>query len=154
MKLSAFSFIDSQAININKLRRYIYVPRHSLSVHWASSSSINSQFPRKWGTKAAWLVGKKKKNPKWIKAIMSEKISDKIAAVATCAPLLDIRMRTFSCGELPTHCSRSDTPFGFSERRASSPQTRKIKKHEKQSKSQTNTCLFSCQEVILPDCAS
>lgn len=96
-----------------------------------------------------------KKNHKQIKTIMSERIPVKIAAVATCASLLDIRkrMRTFSCGELPTQCSRSGTPSGFSDRRASSPGTRKINNNRK-TKPETNTCLFFCQKVILPDCAS
>lgn len=99
VKLSAFSFIDSKATNISKLRRYISVPRCFVSIHWASNSSTGSSFPRKGGTRVAWLLGKK--NPRQIKAIMSERISVKIEAVATSASLLDIRKRmsTFSCGE-------------------------------------------------------
>lgn len=60
VKLSAFSFNDSKAINVNKWWRYFYVPRRSVSVHWAGYSSIGSLFPRKCGTGVAWLVGRKK----------------------------------------------------------------------------------------------
>lgn len=93
-------------------------------------------FPRKCGTRVAWLVGKK--NPKQIKTIMNERIPVRIAAVATCVSLLDIRkgMRTFSCGELPTQCSRSGAHSGFSDRRASSPGTRKINNKENQTRNQ------------------
>lgn len=52
VKLSAFSFIDSKAINVNKWWRYISVPRHSVGVHWASNSSklTISQEMWNWGS--------------------------------------------------------------------------------------------------------